>query len=141
MAAENRLNSSRRNWKRRYCRRARWIYDNVRKKIARGYQESHERCIQRRNVRNSRRALQYLQRLHNDARGVSSKLLISITKHKYSYYIEDHFEVFHMERIELIATICYIFNRNSKLNFSCICRFPVSFSINGKINNTVKLLK
>lgn len=80
MAAKYRFDSSSHNWKRRHRRSARWIHDNVRKKIARGYQKSHEWCVRRRNVRNSRRALQYLQRLRNNARGISSKILIVITK-------------------------------------------------------------
>lgn len=75
MAAENRLDTSRRNRKRRHCRCARWIHDNVRKKVAKDYQERHEPSVQR-NIRNSRRALQYLQWLRNDAWGVSSKLFI-----------------------------------------------------------------
>jgi len=102
MAAENCLDASRHNRKRHHRRRARWIHDNVRKKIARGYQESHERCIRRRNVRNSCRALQYLQRLRNDARGVSSKLFIVITKYKHSLEDQDYFEGFHAEHVAAI---------------------------------------
>lgn len=79
MAAEYRFDSSSHNRKRRHRRSTRWIHDNVRKKIARDYQKSHEWCV-RRNIRNSRRALQYLQRLRNNARGISSKILIVITK-------------------------------------------------------------
>lgn len=94
MAAENRPDASRHNRKRRHRRCARGIHDNVRKKIARCYQESYERCIRRRNVRNSRRALQYLQRLRNDARGISSKL--PITKHKHLLKDQDTFEDFHV---------------------------------------------
>lgn len=80
MAAEHRFDSSSHNRKHRHRRSACWIHDNVRKKIARGYQESHEWCVRRRNVRNSRRTLQYLQRLRNNARGISSKMLIVIAK-------------------------------------------------------------
>lgn len=75
MAAENRGYAGGADRERCHRRCAGGVHNNVRKKIARGYQNGHERCVRRRNLRYSRRPLQYLQRLRHYAGGISSNIV------------------------------------------------------------------
>ena len=73
VAAEDCVDAGGRDRKRcdRWCT---WgVHNNVRKKIARGYQNGHERRVRRRNVRYSRRSLQHLHLLHRHAGGISGR--------------------------------------------------------------------
>lgn len=75
VAAENRGDAGGADRERCHRRCAGRIHNNVRKKIARGYQNGHERCVRRRNLRYSRRPVQYLQRLRHHAGGVPSNIV------------------------------------------------------------------